>query len=152
MKQHYAIKNNRLARLRFWLWVALFGGYSVTAVGVMVQALVGENHDNLSQVAVTSVDSAAEARIAGAAQLAAVYRAQSGTPFSALPPGSTFKVIWPDGSSEYVTVVSQSSVAGVQLLPDTQLRAGEAMTPAGELEAMPALAGEDASAAGREAH
>ncbi|MEN1926446.1 hypothetical protein WCE55_07305 [Luteimonas sp. MJ293] len=139
MKQNCAMKKNYLPRLRFWLWVALFGAYSVTAVGVMVHALVGEEHDSLSQVAVTSVDSTAEARIGGAAQLAAVYRAQSGTPFSALPPGSTFKVIWPDGSSEYVTVVSQSSKAGVQLLPDTQLRAGEMMTPAGELQAVPAI-------------
>ena len=80
MTKHHAMKKSVLPRLRFWLWVALFGGYSVTAVGVMVHALAGKEHDSLSQVAVTSVDSAAEARIGGAAQLAAVYRAQSGTP------------------------------------------------------------------------
>ena len=151
MTKHHAMKKSVLPRLRFWLWVALFGGYSVTAVGVMVHALAGKEHDSLSQVAVTSVDSAAEARIGGAAQLAAVYRAQSGTPFSALPPGSTFKVIWPDGSSEYVTVVSQSSVAGVQLLPDTQMRAGEAITPAGELQSVPVLIEDGAAATGPEA-
>lgn len=115
-----------MPRLRFWFWALLFGAYSVTAAGVMIHALVGAEHGELSQVTVTTVDSSAEARIGGAAQLAAVYRAQSGAPFSTLPPGSTFQVIWPDGSSEFVTVVSQSSAAGVRLLPDTQMRAAGA--------------------------
>ena len=126
-----------LPRLRFWFWALLFGAYSVTAAGVMIHALVGADHGELSQVTVTTVESPPEARIGGAAQLAAVYRAQSGAPFSSLPPGSTFQVIWPDGSSEYVTVVSQSSPAGVRLLPGTQMDAPDAMTPSGELELVP---------------
>src|SRR5690554_6840836 len=133
-----------MPRLRFWFWALLFGAYSVTAAGVMIHALVGAEHGELSQVTVTTVDSSAEARIGGAAQLAAVYRAQSGAPFSTLPPGSTFQVIWPDGSSEYVTVVSQSSAAGVQLVPGTQLRAEPAMSPIGGLEIVPLPAQEGA--------
>src|SRR5690606_22503681 len=121
-----------MPRLRFWFWALLFGAYSVTATGVMVHALVGTGHDGLSQVTVTTVDSSAEARIGGAAQLAAVYRAQSGAPFSTLPPGSTFQVIWPDGSSEYVTVVSQSSPAGLRLPPGTQLGAPAAVAASGD--------------------
>src|SRR5690554_1617992 len=131
-------------RLRFWFWAVLFGTYSVAAAAVMIHALVGKEHAELSQVTVTTVDSSAEARIGGAAQLAAVYRAQSGAPFSTLPPGSTFQVIWPDGSSEYVTVVSQSSPAGVRLLPDTQLRATGSMTPGGQLELAPRPVPQDA--------
>ena len=143
-------KNKFLPKLKFWFWALLFGTYSVTAAGVMIHALVGGDHGELSQVAVTTVESSAEARIGGAAQVAAVYRAQSGTPFSTLPPGSTFQIIWPDGSSEYVTVVSQSSAAGVQLLPGTQMQAPAAMSPIGGLEIVPLWApGEDEEAASR---
>ena len=131
------IKKKFLPRLKFYFWVLLFSAYSVTAAGVMIHALVGDDHRELSQVAVTTVDSPLEARMGGAAQVAAVYRAQSGAPFSTLPPGSTFQIIWPDGSSEYVTVVSQSSAAGVQVLPGTQMGAPDAMTPSGELEIVP---------------
>ena len=137
-------KSKFLPKLKFWFWALLFGAYSLTAAGVMIHALVGGEHAELSQVSVTTVDSSPEARIGGAAQLAAVYRAQSGTPFSTLPPGSTFQIIWPDGSSEYVTVVSQSSAAGVQLVPGTQLRAEPAMSPIGGLEIVPLPAQEGA--------
>lgn len=130
-------KNNILPKLKFWFWALVFGAYSVTAAAVMIHALVGEDHAELSQVAVTTVESPIEARVGGAAQVAAVYRARSGTPFSTLPPGSTFQIIWPDGSSEYVTVVSQSSAAGVQLLPGTQLPAQEAMSPVDGLQVIP---------------
>ena len=143
-------RKTMMPRLRFWFWALLFGAYSVTAAGVMVHALVGDERGELSQVTVTTVDSSAEARIGGAAQLAAVYRAQSGAPFSTLPPGSTFQVIWPDGSSEYVTVVSQSAAAGVRLLPDTQMRAAGAAPPSNPaaLELVP-LPDQEAGAAGR---
>jgi hypothetical protein len=100
-------------------WALLLGAYSVGAAGVMVDVF-GEDYSDLGQVAVTSVDSKDEQRSMSAAQIAAVYRAQSGAPFSSLPPGSTFKVVWPDGSSEYVMVVSPSSSAGVQPIPGTQ--------------------------------
>lgn len=133
-----------MPKVKFWFWALLFGTYSVTAAAVMIHALVGAEHGELSQVTVTTVESSPEARIGGAAQLAAVYRAQSGAPFSTLPPGSTFQVIWPDGSSEYVTVVSRSSPAGVRLLPGTQLGAPEAMTPSGRLELVPVPNGDAA--------
>lgn len=102
-----------------YFWVLLFATYSVAAAGVMIDVL-GDEYKDLSQVAVTTVHSSEDVRISGAAQVAAVYRASSGAPFSTLPPGSTFKVVWPDGSSEYVMVVSPSSTAGVHPMPGTQ--------------------------------
>lgn len=103
-------------------WALLLSAYSVGAAGVMIDVL-GEEYIDLSQVAVTSVDSRTEQRSLSAAQIAAVYRARSGAPFSSLPPGSTFKVMWPDGSSEYVMVVSPSATGGVQPIPGTQVPA-----------------------------
>lgn len=102
-----------------YFWVLLFATYSVAAAGVMIDVL-GDEYKDLSQVAVTTVHSSQDVRMSGAAQVAAVYRASSGAPFSTLPPGSTFKVVWPDGSSEYVMVVSPSSTAGVHPIPGTQ--------------------------------
>ncbi|MGO1000364.1 hypothetical protein [Lysobacter sp. CA196] len=101
-------------------WALLLSAYSVGAAGVMIDVF-GEDYSDLGQVAVTSVDSKTELRSLSAAQIAAVYRAQSGAPFSTLPPGSTFKVVWPDGSSEYVMVVSPSTSGGVQPIPGTQV-------------------------------
>ncbi|MGO1070118.1 hypothetical protein [Lysobacter sp. CA199] len=103
-------------------WALLLSAYSVGAAGVMIDVF-GDDYRELGQVAVTSVDSKAEQRSLSAAQIAAVYRAQSGAPFSSLPPGSTFKVVWPDGSSEYVMVVSPSASGGVQPIPGTQVAA-----------------------------
>lgn len=110
----------RTAKIGFW--ALLLSAYSVGAAGVMIDVF-GADYRELGQVAVTTVDSKAERRSLSAAQIAAVYRAQSGAPFSSLPPGSTFKVVWPDGSSEYVMVVSPSSSAGVQPIPGTQVPA-----------------------------
>ncbi|GAA5082213.1 hypothetical protein [Lysobacter panacisoli] len=102
-----------------YFWVLLFATYSVAAAGVMIDVL-GDEYKDLSQVAVTTVHSSEDVRMSGAAQVAAVYRASSGAPFSTLPPGSTFKVVWPDGSSEYVMVVSPASTSGVHPIPHTQ--------------------------------
>jgi len=102
-----------------YFWVLLFATYSVGAAGVMIDVLADE-YRHLSNVAVTTVRSPEELRMSGAAQVAAVYRASSGAPFSTLPPGSTFKVVWPDGSSEYVMVVSPNSSSGVHPLAGTQ--------------------------------
>ena len=110
----------RTAKIGFW--ALLLSAYSVGAAGVMIDVF-GADYRELGQVAVTSVSSKPERRSLSAAQIAAVYRAQSGAPFSSLPPGSTFKVVWPDGSSEYVMVVSPSSSAGVQPIPGTQVPA-----------------------------
>lgn len=100
-------------------WALLVTAYSVGAVGVMIDVL-SDDYQGLSQVAVTSVHSPEESRTMSAAQLAAVYRARSGAPFSSLPPGSTFRVVWPDGSSEYVVVVNPAGTGGVQPIPGTQ--------------------------------
>lgn len=110
----------RTAKIGFW--ALLLSAYSVGAAGVMIDVF-GADYRELGQVAVTSVDSRTERRSLSAAQIAAVYRAQSGAPFSTLPPGSTFKVVWPDGSSEYVMVVSPSASGGVQPIPGTQVPA-----------------------------
>lgn len=114
--QRWAVKAGR------YFWVLLFATYSVGAAGVVIDVL-GDEYRHLSQVAVTTVHSSDDARMAGAAQVAAVHRASSGAPFSTLPPGSTFRVVWPDGSSEYVMVVSPSSAAGAQPIPGTQREA-----------------------------
>jgi hypothetical protein len=103
-------------KARRYFWVLLFATYSVSAAGVMIDVL-GDEYRHLSQVAVTTVDSSEAVRMSGAAQVAAVYRASSGAPFSTLPPGSTFRVVWPDGSSEYVMIVSPSSSVGVNPIP-----------------------------------
>ncbi len=119
------MKNLRLAtKTRRYFWALLFATYSVAAAGVMID-VVGDEYRHLSQVAVTTVHSSEDMRISGAAQVAAVYRASSGAPFSTLPPGSTFKVVWPDGSSEYVMVVSPSSSAGTHPIAGTQNNAAD---------------------------
>ena len=109
----------KAGRMKLYFWALLFATYSVAAAGVVIDVL-GDEYRQLSQVAVTSVHSSDEMRMSGAAQVAAVYRASSGAPFSTLPPGSTFKVVWPDGSSEYVMVVSPASSSGVQAIPGSQ--------------------------------
>lgn len=113
------------SKVRRYFWALLFATYSVTAAGVMIDVL-GDEYRHLSQVAVTTVKSSQDMRMSGAAQVAAMYRASSGAPFSTLPPGSTFKVVWPDGSSEYVMVVSPSSSAGVHPIPGSQQAANDA--------------------------
>ena len=109
-------------KLRFWLWTALFVGYSAAVAGVVVDT-VGENYRRLSQVAGTSTASPVEQRQLGAAQVAALYRAQSPTPFLALPPGNTFRVVWPDGSTELVRIVSQSSAHGAVPVEGSEIEA-----------------------------
>ncbi|MFC3814693.1 hypothetical protein [Lysobacter sp. GCM10012299] len=109
-------------KARRYFWVLLFATYSVSAAGVMIDVL-GDEYRHLSQVAVTTVDSDKEVRMSGASQVAAVYRASSGAPFSTLPAGSTFKVVWPDGSSEYVMIVNPASGTGVDPIPGSQQKA-----------------------------
>ncbi|MGY0799645.1 hypothetical protein ACW7G0_11405 [Lysobacter sp. A286] len=122
-------KEATVRRIKMMFWTLLLAAYSVAATGVMIDVL-GQDYREMSAVAVTSIHSPLDKRMAGAAQVAAAYRAGSGAPFSALPTGSTFKVVWPDGSSEYVTVVSVSSSDGVQPVAGTQRPApGEAGEP-----------------------
>jgi hypothetical protein len=98
-------------RAKLWFWILLFVSYAVVAATAIIDTL-SPQYRNLTHVSVTSVQSPEEVRKLGAAQAAAVYRASSGTPFSALPPGSTFKIVWPDGSSETIMVVDPRSAAG----------------------------------------
>src|SRR5690606_41530430 len=88
-----------------------------------------------SQVARTSAQSPQDRRSLSAAQLAAVYRARSGSPFASLPPGSTLKVVWPDGSSEYVVIVDPSASGGVEPIPGSARGAdGDALDDVPTLE------------------
>ncbi|WP_243720432.1 hypothetical protein [Luteimonas aestuarii] len=105
-------------------WLSLFSVYAVAAAGVVVLDANSRDHADLSQVATVTVYAPEEMRAVGAAQMAAVYRASSGTPFTSLPPGSTVRVVWPDGSSEYVAIVNPAARNGVRTLPGTQ-RNGE---------------------------
>ncbi len=107
---------------RFWIWVLLFVAYSVGAVGVLLIDTYEDRYRGLSQVTLTTVDSDADVRRAGAGQVAAVYRAQSGMPFSTLPPGSTFQIVWPDGSTESVRVVDPRSPVGTEPVEGSQQR------------------------------
>lgn len=109
-------------RLAFGFWALLVMAYAAMAASVVVDAL-DEDYRGLSQVSTTTVESPRDRRNLSAAQLAAVYRARSGAPFASLPPGSTLKVVWPDGSSEYVIVVDPASSTGVEPIPGSQRRA-----------------------------
>ncbi|MBF6024154.1 hypothetical protein [Lysobacter niastensis] len=121
-------ENRNLRRAKACFWLLLVGIYSVATADVVIDVINGEEYHELSAVAAASADSPAEVRAQGAAQIAAIHRARSGSPFSSLPPGSTFKVVWPDGSTEYVQVLSPISSAGVQVVdaPQTQALAEQA--------------------------
>lgn len=125
-------------KLRFWLWSALFVGYSAAVAGVVVDA-IGDNYRALSDVAETTVEASPQQRQLGAAQVAALHRAQSATPLLSLPPGSTFRVVWPDGSSEVVRIVSQTR--GAEVVEGSGLdAAGLPLGPA-ELQVQPVSTG-----------
>ena len=138
MKNLAFTKRPLAGKVRRYFWVLLFATYSVGAAGVMIDVLADE-YRHLSNVAVTTVRSSEDLRMSGAAQVAAVYRASSGAPFSTLPPGSTFKVVWPDGSSEYVMVVSPNSSSGVHPIAGTQ-SAAKSLTEAASAAAADASA------------
>ena len=106
-------------RAKLWFWILLFVSYTVAAASAVIDTL-SPKYRNLTHVSVTTVQSPEEVRTLGAAQAAAVYRASSGTPFSALPPGSTFKIVWPDGSSETIMIVDPKSAAGTSPVQGTQ--------------------------------
>jgi threonine dehydrogenase-like Zn-dependent dehydrogenase len=108
---------------RFWGWVTLLLAYSAGAVGVFLVDTHEDRYRNLSQVKLTTVDSPADQRRAGASQTAAVYRAQSGMPFSTLPAGSSLQILWPDGSAETVMILDPTSPLGSEPLQGSQLRA-----------------------------
>jgi len=108
---------------KFWFWVLAFVAYSAAAVGIVLIDTADSRYQNLSQVRLTSVKSDEQVRRVGAAQVAALYRAQSGMPFASLPPGATFQIVWPDGSTETVTVVDPTSSTGNTLQVGSQQQA-----------------------------
>ncbi len=108
---------------KFWVWVVLLVAYSAGAVGVVLIDTYEDRYRALSKIKLTTVKSGEDARRAGASQAAAVYRAQSGMPFSTLPPGSSFQIVWPDGSVETVTVVDPSSPLGTEPVKGTVVQA-----------------------------
>lgn len=131
-------KTTTSRRLRFWFWVVLLGGYSAAVAGVVVDA-IRDSYRRLSQVELTTTDAPESQRALGAAQIAALHRAQSDTPLRTLPVGETFRVVWPDGSSELVRVVSQTSDHGARPVPGSQIAADALLQPAAqpELQVMP---------------
>ena len=114
-------------KLAWPFWVALLMGYSAMAASVVIDSLDAD-YAALSQVGRTTAHASEARRTLSATQLAAVYRAGSAAPFATLPPGSTLKVVWPDGSSEYVVIVDPAASVGVQAVPGTRRSAqGEAI-------------------------
>jgi len=108
---------------KFWFWVALFVAYSAGAVGLLMIDTQEDRYRRLSSVELTKVQSTPDARRNGASQVAAVYRAKSGMPFNSLPAGSTFQVVWPDGSTETMMIVDPSSPNAVRPVPGSQIAA-----------------------------
>jgi hypothetical protein len=105
---------------RFWFWVVLFVAYGAGAVGIVILDTMEDRFRELPKVQLTSVESDMDVRRASASEVAAIHRAQSGMPFSTLQPGSTFQVVWPDGSTETVMVVSPASTLGSEPVQGTQ--------------------------------
>lgn len=110
---------------KFWFWVALFVAYSAGAVGLLLIDTQEDRYRRLSAVELTKVQSTPEARRVGASQVAAVYRAQSAMPFTSLPAGSTFQVVWPDGSTETMVIMDPTSSLGVEPVKNSQVTAAD---------------------------
>ena len=102
----------------------LVWGLVVVAYAAAAATIVIETRDpafrDLSRVGHMTIHAPDDARRLGAAQVAALYRARSGTPFSTLAPGSTIRVIWPNGSSEVVRITDPSSPLGATPVPGSQ--------------------------------
>jgi hypothetical protein len=116
-----------MTRRRFagLFWLLLFAVYSVAAIGLTVLDAGDEAYADLSKVAAVTVHASEDMRNLGAAQMAAAYRAQSGAPFASLAPGTTLRVVWPDGSSEYVVVTNPAASDGIVPIPGTQRDAAD---------------------------
>ncbi|MET0893700.1 MAG: hypothetical protein ABWY01_09055 [Pseudoxanthomonas sp.] len=100
-------------KARNWFWLLLFVAYVAFAAGVVIET-VNPKYRGLTQISVVSARAPQEVRMKGASQAAAVYRATSGAPFSSLPSGTTFRIVWPDGSSEDIVVGSPVSSIGTR--------------------------------------
>lgn len=109
------MKINRRYRSKFLL-LLMAAGIAV-ASGVSIDGRAAP-YSGLSNVSGTNINTMTEIRIAGLTQAAAVYRQQHG--LSSLPAGSTFRMTWPNGSSETGSVTSPYSSMGSVPVPGTQ--------------------------------
>lgn len=100
-------------KARNWFWLLLFVAYAAFAAGVVIET-VSPKYRGLTHISVVSAQAPQEVRMKGASQAAAVYRATSGAPFSSLPSGTTFRIVWPDGSSEDIVVGSPAASIGAR--------------------------------------
>ena len=101
------------------VWGLVVVAYAAAAATLIIDTRNQEYRD-LSRVGHMTLHAPDNARRLGAAQVAALYRARSGTPFSTLAPGSTIKVVWADGSAETVRITDPGSPLGIELVPGTQ--------------------------------
>ena len=101
------------------VWGLVVVAYAAAAATIVLETRAPEYRD-LSRIGHMTLHAPDEARRLGAAQVAALYRARSGTPFSTLAPGSTIKVVWADGSAETVRITDPGSPLGIELVPGTQ--------------------------------
>ncbi|HEY0859821.1 hypothetical protein MUU77_02900 [Pseudoxanthomonas sp. F37] len=101
------------------VWSLVVVAYAAAAATLVIETRDPQYRD-LSRIGHMTIHAPEDARRLGAAQVAALYRARSGTPFSTLSPGSTIKVVWPDGSAETVRITDPSSPLGVEPVPGTQ--------------------------------
>jgi hypothetical protein len=109
---------------KFWLWALALVAYAVVAAGMLIIDTAEQRYGNLSQVRLVTVKSEEQARRVGATQVAAIYRAQSGMPFSTLPAGSTFQIVWPDGSTETMVILdARSGASGMAPVTGSQQQA-----------------------------
>lgn len=106
-------------RIGSWFWVLLFVAYAAFAADVLINTLNPE-YRGFSQIEGTSAQASGQTRIHAASQAAALYRLNSGMPFSSLQAGTSFKVIWPDGSSETIVVGDPAARAGARLVEGSQ--------------------------------
>lgn len=90
---------------------------AAVAAGVSIDGRAAP-YRNLSNVRGTSINTMTEIRIAGLSQAAANYRLLHGP--SSLPAGSSFRMTWPNGSSEGAAVNSAFSSMGSVPIPGSQ--------------------------------
>lgn len=105
--------------LNVLVWALVVVAYAAAAATLVIETRDPEYRD-LTRVGHMTIHAPDDARRLGASQVAALYRARSGTPFSTLAPGSTIKVVWPDGSSETVRITDPSSPLGVEPVRGSQ--------------------------------
>ncbi|MBD9478933.1 hypothetical protein [Pseudoxanthomonas sp. PXM02] len=101
------------------VWGLVVVAYAAAAATIVIETRDPSFRD-LSRIGHMTIHAPEDVRRLGATQVAALYRARSGTPFSTLSPGSTIKVIWPDGSSEVVRITDPASPLGATPVRGTQ--------------------------------